>query len=290
MNNQNGIIGRQFGNYRIEARLECGAFGCTFRARHIHLKRQAVIKLLRANRLDFSENRKRFFEEALFLESLHYRYILDIYDFGVDEQGILYLITEYAPGGSLRRLLNSYQHRPVPERIALPILIQVGKGLSFIHQQHILHHDLKPENILLSMSGEAMLGDFGIATYQQPPGTWQAHASIGSASYMAPEQSLGYISRRSEQYSFGCIAYELFTGRKPFSAPDTLALRYKHMHIPPPSPAMFNPAIPLHIELAILKMLEKRRINRFDSVLSAVEALYDAELTFMDTRANVILS
>ena len=90
---------------------------------------------------------------------------------------------------------------------------------------------------------------------------------------MAPEQFRGEVSHRSDQYSLGCIAYELVTGRQPFTAPDAITMGSKHMREPPIPPTRMNPGIPQEIEYVILKALEKRRINRYPDVLSFIEAL-----------------
>ncbi len=290
MINPADFLGRRFGSFRIEEYLGCGSSGYTFRARHIHIKRWLVtIKVLRPDRVSLAAHNS-FLSEATILNDLHHPNILEIYDYNLDSFGRPYLITEYAPGGSLRVLLNRYRSRPVPQEKSLTILDQVGQALSYTHGLNILHHDVKPENILFKENGEAVLGDFGLATYRQPPGTWQAHAAMGTISYMAPEQFEGYISRRSEQYSLGCIAYELFTGRKPFLASDVETLKYLHRCRRPLLLSHINPTIPHHIEQAILRMLEKRRINRFDSVHTAIEALFDPTMTLFNERTITALS
>lgn len=268
----NSYIGSLFGNYRILDEIACGAFGCVYRARHLYLPRTAAIKLLHARRLDSERERNRFLQEARFLELLRHPHILPIYEFGISEQ-LPYQVTEYALGGSLRDLLDNQPHHPLSVPDAVSILFQVGQGLHYAHRHRIIHNDLKPHNILFNARGKAMLSDFGIA-FEQVTATLTMRSSItGTPTYMAPEQFRGSVSRRSDQYALGCIAYELMTGRPPFRAPNLMALAYRHMHELPIPPTRLNPLIPDYIEDAILKALEKRRINRHRDVQSFILAL-----------------
>lgn len=161
----------------------------------------------------------------------------------------------------------------IHEEEALTILFQIGQALQHAHEQHIIHRDLKPENILFNARGDALLTDFGIATTL-------ATASIknidnaGTPAYMAPEQFRGQISKECDQYALGCIAYELFTGRTPFTAPDFFSLGFKHLMEAPVSPATCNPRIPAHIEQAILKALAKQRTERYPTIRAFIEALH----------------
>ncbi len=272
MKNEDIYIGRLFGNYRVEDELKCGSFGCTYLARHVYLNRVATIKLLLIARLHSVQDRKRFLREAQFLGRLDHPHILTIYEFGIDND-FPYLVTEYAPGGSLRDLLHRYRRRRLPVKDAITILSQVGNALHYTHQQGIIHHDIKPENILLNTRGEALLADFGIAMVQRSIITRRATASIGTPAYMAPELFHGTVSAKSDQYALGCVGYELLTGRTPFTAPSVIAMALKHMQEKPVPPSELNPLIPLYVEQAILKALEKRRINRHKDVLSFNKAL-----------------
>src|SRR5207249_2002146 len=128
----------------------------------------------------------------------------------------------------------------------------IGEALQHAHQQNIIHRDLKPENILFNARGEALLADFGIARMLATAGIRQG-TIIGTPPYMSPEQFRGTASKESDQYALGCIAYELFTGQLPFTAPDMVALMFKHIQEAPTAPRQLNPQVPVHIEQAILK-------------------------------------
>ena len=232
-------IGRYFGNYQVTAKIDCGSFGCVYQAQHAFLPRVAAIKLLHAARLRSQEAHNAFLQEAQLLERLKHPNILQIYEFGLDD-GLPYLVTEYASRGSLRSLLNSRSPQPLPLRIAISIIAQVGEALYYAHRQGVIYHDLKPENILFNERNDALLADFGIAIVRTTTTLEQVAEVNGTPAYMAPEQFQGRASRRSDQYSLGCIMYELVTGRRPFTAPDTISMGLMHMRETPIPPTWLN--------------------------------------------------
>ncbi len=271
MRTGNPYIGRSFGNYQVIAEIDCGSFGCVYQAQHTFLPRVAAIKLLHVARLRSQEACNAFLQEAQLLERLKHPNILQIYEFGLDD-GLPYLVTEYASRGSLRDLLNSRTSQLLPLRDVISIIAQVGEALYYAHQQGVIHHDLKPENILFNEQNDALLADFGIAIVRTT--TLEQVADMnGTPAYMAPEQFQGKASRRSDQYSLACIMYELVTGRRPFTAPDAISMGLKHMRESPIPPTWLNPDLPPQMERVILKALEKRRINRYPDVLTFIREL-----------------
>ena len=272
MRTGNPYIGRYFGNYQVIAEIDCGSFGCVYQAQHTFLPRVAAIKLLHVARLRSQEARNAFLQEAQLLERLKHPNILQIYEFGLDD-GLPYLVTEYASRGSLRDLLNSRTSQLLPLRDVISIIAQVGQALYYAHQQGVIHHDLKPENILFNEQNDALLADFGIAIVCTTTTLEQVADMDGTPAYMAPEQFQGKASRRSDQYSLACIMYELVTGRRPFTAPDAISMGLKHMQESPIPPTRLNPNLPPQMERVILKALEKRRINRYPDVLTFIREL-----------------
>lgn len=272
MRSRDPYIGRIFNGYQIKSRIACGSFGCVYLAQHILLLRYAAIKLMHTAYLHSSREQKRFLQEARFLEVLKHPHILDIYDAGVDN-GLPFLVTEYAAGGSLRDLLKRWSPHPLPVNNAISILSQIGYALHYAHQQNILHHDLKPANILFNYKGEVLLADFGIAIVQANATHKRPTASIGTPAYMAPEQFKGEVGHKSDQYSLGCLAYELVTGRLPFIAPNDVAMGFTHLQAIPIPPTQLNPFLPLHIEQAVLKAMEKRSVNRYADIRAFITAL-----------------
>lgn len=268
MDGENNIIG----NYRVLRELTTSSFSRVYVAQHnVLTSRTVAIKLMLSAPLDSSEKRENFLQEARFLEMLKHPYILPIYDVSI-HNGIPYLVTEYAQYGSLRQRLKQQYPALLTLEESLSILSQIGQALEFAHRQHIIHRDLKPENILFNAKGDALLMDFGIATTLDTASIKMVDNS-GTPTYMAPEQFRGKVSKESDQYALGCIAYELFTGHAPFTASDYFALGFKHITESPPSPTAYNPQLPTNMEQAILKALAKERTGRYPDIQTFIHAL-----------------
>ncbi len=151
-------------SYRLVARLGYGNFGSVYLAQHAILTNRIVaIKVLHSIHLSSSQELIQFFTEAQILDKLKHPNILSVINVGIYEGGP-YLITEYAPNGSLRERLQRQSPNPLPIEECISILSQIGRALQHAHQQNVVHRDLKPENILFNDKDEVLLADFGIAT------------------------------------------------------------------------------------------------------------------------------
>ena len=283
-------IGKKIGNYRVVSEIGSGSFGVVYRGEHIYLPhRVGAIKLLHAAHLDSWDDRESFLLEARMLEILKHPHILPILDVGIQE-GFPYLVTEYAPQGSLRDRLQQIYPWLLPTGESIKLLSQVGEALHHAHQQNIIHRDLKPANILFNEKGDALLADFGIATTLATASLKFVEVS-GSPPYMAPEQFQGTVSKESDQYSLGCIAYELFTGRRPFVASDPSTMGFKHLIETPIPPTRLNLQIPPQIDQAVLKAMAKEWNDRFADIAAFIAALqaapiYDVQSFTMFTGEN----
>ncbi len=287
METENGYIGKQIGNYRITASLDAGAFGTVYRGVHIYLaNREVAIKLMHRTHLASEHERESFLQEAQFLEVLKHPHILPIYDVGIDE-GTPYIIAEFAPNGSLRDLIKARRPALLSQEEVLTILSQVGQALDYVHQQNFVHRDLKPENILFDARGDALIADFGIAVFLETTKTAYVDI-IGSPLYMAPEQFEGFASRRSDQYALACIAYELLTGRPPIVGQHAVIIGVRHQTEPPTPPRQLNPAIPVHIENALLKALSKKREERYPDIPAFLAALLNVPTRVVDKADDAL--
>ena len=259
------------GKYRLVEEIASGAFGRVYRAEDISRPQTSVaIKLMQSTHLSSTQKRNTFLQEAQFLKMLKHPYILPVLEVGI-ESDVPYIVTEYAPNRSLRDRLQKIAPRPLPVPEVLTILAQIGQALQYAHAQNIIHRDLKPANILFNANGNALLADFGIATMQED--SIKYGTAIGTPFYMAPEQFRGSISKEGDQYALGCIAYELFTGRLPFNAPDFFALGFKHMSEVPLAPTQLNLLMPRSAEMAILKAMAKQRTDRHADIATFLSAL-----------------
>lgn len=267
-------IGERIGNYQLVEVLASGAFGSVYRAEHTLLKqRQVAIKFLRSERLDNVKERNAFLQEARFLDQLKHPTFLPIVDVGFHDE-LPYIMTEYAPNGTLRTYIQRQAGQPVTLAEALRIIRPVGEALQYAHEHNIVHRDLKPENILFNAQNEALLADLGIAVLLKAGTTLVSNMS-GTAHYMAPEQFACLISPKCDQYALGCILYELLTGKRPFTVAhfSMEEMYYQHANVLPTPPRQLNPALSDYVEAALLKALAKERSKRHTNVASFLAAL-----------------
>lgn len=291
MNNREHLVGQQIGNYCLEAFIDSGSYGSVYQARH-HIFADdppVALKLMHAY-LDTGEDQALFFQEARLLRKLKHPAILPVIDVGFDN-GRPYLVAEYAVGGSLREQLHQMCGQPMPLSEALRILLSIGQALTLAHQQNVFHRDLKPENILFNERGEAMLADFGIAVASASAHTYRVGQG-GTPAYMAPEQFEGLVSPKSDQYSLGCMGYELLTGRRPFDTnqADLEAIWFQHAHVAPIAPTQLNPAIPEPVEQALLRALSKDRSARYNDIAAFLRDVCEPFFSESSQHAQVKIS
>jgi serine/threonine-protein kinase len=228
------IAGQYIGPYEIVSPLGAGGMGEVYRARDTKLKRDVALKILPAHVSRDVERLARFEREARVLASLNHPHIATIY--GVDEtDGVRALILELVEGPTLAERLGG---GPMPVREALSAARQIAEALDAAHEKGIVHRDLTPANIKVTPDGIVKVLDFGIAKMRAPDdaaveastvttvGT-RAGALLGTAAYMSPEQARGQAAdKRSDIWAFGCVLYEMLTGRAAFAGEtvsDTLA-------------------------------------------------------------------
>src|SRR5579859_4408302 len=179
--------------YRLLDEIANGPFGRVYRGEDTSRDNSSVaIKLLHTAQMASAEERNNFLREARFLKMLKHPYILPVLDVGVDNN-CPYLVTEYAPKGSLDERLKELAPRPLPLKEALSILAQVGQALQYAHQQNVIHGDLKPANILFNAHDDALLADFCMAGILATGSKYST--SSGTPFYMAPEQFRGATGR-----------------------------------------------------------------------------------------------
>ncbi len=248
------------GKYEIVEKIGVGGFGTVYKGRDPFIKRHVAVKTCQS---DDEEIKKRFFREAELAGNLHHPNVTTIYDFGVMEDGTPYIIQEFLTGEDLDRLIK----RKVPLSLnrKVRILVDVCEGLGYAHGAGIIHRDIKPSNIRILEDGSVKLMDFGIAKSMLSASTLtQTGITLGTASYLAPEQIRGEtLDARTDLFSLGVVAYELFTGQKPFAGDHISTVLYKIMNEMPPRPCEVDPQIPGPLDRAVLRALEKERANRY---------------------------
>jgi hypothetical protein len=226
------MLGRTLGHYTIDSELGAGGMGVVYCATDTRLGRRVAIKVLRDDQLGDPDRRVRFEREARLLGALNHPNIASIH--GLEHAGgQAFLVLEYVPGETLAERLA---RGPLPMREALQVARQAAEALECAHALGIIHRDLKPANVGLSAGGSVKLLDFGLAKALDPAGalhesavTETAEAGLtragvvmGTVAYMPPEQASGRaVDQRADIWAFGCVLYEMLTGRRTFGGATT---------------------------------------------------------------------
>jgi len=263
-------VGQQFGNYRLVSLLGQGGYAEVYLGQHVRLSLQAAIKVLHAY-LTGSEA-EHFSQEAETIAKLTHPSIVRVLDFDVQE-GVPFLVMEYAPNGSLRRRYPKGSVVPLPQIVSY--VKQVAAALQYAHEQKFIHRDVKPENMLLGRHEEVLLSDFGLAALAHSTGSLSAQEAVGTLPYMAPEQIEGHPRAASDQYALGVVVYEWLCGSRPFEGSATEVM-VQQLSMPPPALRERVPTISPEIEQVVLRALAKEPKERFASVQDFATALEDA--------------
>lgn len=284
------LIGQTINNrYRLEALLGDGGMGAVYRAYDLNLDRQVAIKLMHAQFARRSEFRARLIQEAQTAARLDHPSVVQIYDFGNSEQG-LFIAMEFVGGGSLRDHLKRLQtmQKYLPLAQSLQIVAQIADALDYAQRRGIIHRDIKPGNVLLKRlsrpdaPGEqpfrAMLTDFGLVKLQEGADMTQSGATLGTPTYMSPEQCAGEeLDGRTDIYSLGVVLYELVTNRLPFTVKTlTEALAVHTKGEMPPLVRTVRADIPPIIDAIVTKALSKNREDRYADAAEMTTALQGA--------------
>jgi eukaryotic-like serine/threonine-protein kinase len=264
------LAGQQLGNYRLLSLLGRGDFADVYLGEHIHLKKQASIKILdmRLTNDDMGD----FLSEAQMIARLRHPNIIQVLEFGV-ENNTPYLVMDYAPFGTLRQRFKAGEQL-APATI-LPYVKQVAAALHYAHNAKIIHRDIKPENMLLGPSHELLLSDFGIAVVAHSSRTQSMRGVAGTVTYMAPEQLLGKPTFASDQYSLGVVVYEWLSGSSPFHG-TFVEIATQHTQLSPPPLGEQVPGIPSRLAAVVMQAIAKQPEQRFASVQDMALAFEEA--------------
>ena len=251
--------------YRIQREIGRGGMAVVYLAEDVPHGRDVAVKVL-SPELTSSIDAERFRREIQIAARLSHPNILPAYDSG-SASGLLYYVMPFVQGESLRARLDRESQLPIEEAIA--ITCEVADALAYAHSQGVVHRDIKPENILLQ-SGHAVVADFGIARIVQDAGAERLTGtgmSIGTASYMSPEQFSGEkVDGRSDVYALACVLYEMLVGQVPFTGPNAMAIMARHTMQAVPSIRLVRSSVPEDVEAVIFHALEKVPADRFASV------------------------
>jgi eukaryotic-like serine/threonine-protein kinase len=281
--------GTRLGRYEIVSALGAGGMGEVYRARDVQLGREVAVKIIAA--APDQTALARFEREARSAAALSHPAVLAVYDTGSHE-GLPFIVTELLEGETLRARLA---RGPLALRAALGLAVQLAHGLAAAHSRGIVHRDLKPENLFLTSDGAAKILDFGLAKLVQPIGSSPAAslpatvsqvtadgAVLGTAAYMSPEQaSGGAADHRADQFAFGAVLFELFTGQRPFQRATVHETLAAILRDEPPGLISLRPDLPASAGRIVERCLSKDPRGRYESTRDLALALEEvaAELT-----------
>jgi eukaryotic-like serine/threonine-protein kinase len=259
--------------YDIERVLGRGGMAVVHLAEERKHQRKVAIKVLRED-VGVSVGAERFLREIGIAARLSHPHIVPLIDSG-QANGLLYYVSPFVPGGSLRDKLDAEKKLSVDD--AVRIAVEVGAGLDYAHRNGFVHRDVKPENILFA-DGHALLADFGIAhacTGANDEPLTKGGIALGTPEYMSPEQASGAddIGVATDIYALGCVIYEMLAGAPPFKGSSALAVMARHVTEKPKPLRSIRPEVPPHIEHAVARALEKLPEQRFKSVSELCSAL-----------------
>jgi serine/threonine-protein kinase len=284
---------REMGSYRLDSLLGQGGMGEVWRARHRMLARPAAVKLIRPDALGSDPAAvdtavRRFEQEAQITAGLQSPQTVELYDFGVSEEGTLYYVMELLDGVDLESMVRKWGPLP-PERV-VHLLGQVCASLEEAHDRGLVHRDIKPSNIFLCryalQHDFVKVLDFGLAKRHsqldgEELGMTRAGVVPGTPSFIPPEVALGNqsVDGRSDLYSLGCVAHWLLTGRMVFEEETPMAMVVAHINAAPVAPgARTELVVPEALDALVLQCLAKDPAERPESAGDLREKLAEIEL------------
>ena len=262
------------GRYELEELVGEGGMSSVYRAHDTVLERRVAIKVLHEHYSRDPEYVERFRREARAIARLAHPNVVTVIDRG-EWEGRQFIVFEHVAGENLKAALT--RAGPLPVDRALDLAVQIARALSFAHGLDIVHRDVKPHNVLLDGNGTAKVTDFGIARALDSDDALTATGTVlGTGQYLSPEQANGERGdERSDQYSLGVVAYELLTGRVPYSGDNLMAVAMRHVRDPVPSVRAVRPDVPERVDAVIAKAMAKRPEDRFES-MDALATAFEA--------------
>jgi eukaryotic-like serine/threonine-protein kinase len=265
--------GTTLGAYELTGRLGRGATATVYLARDPKHHRSVAIKVLHPE-LSAALGAERFLREIEIAATLHHPHILPLFDSGVAD-GLLYYVMPHVEGESLRHRLADGDQVSIQD--AIRIAQEIAGALDHAHQRGVVHRDIKPENILLQ-DGQAIVADFGIAraiNAAGPDRPTRAGRGSGTPAYMSPEQvsDAAAVDGRTDIYALGCVLYEMLAGRPPFTGDSVDQVLAGHVHEPVPSLRLSRQTVSPAVERVIQRALAKAPGDRYPTAVSFAEAL-----------------
>jgi len=266
------LIGKTISHYRVVDKIGQGGMGVVYKAEDTKLHRTVALKFLPPDVTRDSTEMARFIVEARAAASLSHPNICTIYE--IDETAAQPFISmAYIEGKNLKDLVEP---GPLKLEDALRYAIQVARGLEEAHAKGVVHRDIKSANIVVSDKGHAIVMDFGLAKLQGQTKLTRTGTTVGTVSYMSPEQARGEdVDRRSDIWSLGVVLYRMIAGRYPFEGEHASAVIYAVMNEPHPPLTSLRTGVPMELERIVDKALAKDPSRRYQTLSDMIVDLKD---------------
>jgi serine/threonine protein kinase len=264
------VIGKTISHYKILEKLGEGGMGVVYKAQDTKLERVVAIKLLPQHLTTESVEKERFVHEAKAASALNHTNVTTIYE--IDEfEGQTFIVMEYCEGETLRKVIEK---ETLSVKKVLDLAIQICEGLTMAHEKGIVHRDVKSGNIMVTPRGQVKIMDFGLAKLKGATKLTQSRSTLGTASYMSPEQAQREeVDHRSDIFSFGVVLYELLTGQLPFQGDHEAAVLHAIISEEPLPVARFNNKVSAKLQDVVEKALAKEKEERYQHIDDALADL-----------------
>ncbi len=266
------MVGNIISHYKILEKLGEGGMGVVYKAEDTKLDRTVALKFLPAQLAASDQDKARFVQEAKAAAALNHPNVCSIIDIQEHDKQ-MFMVMEFVDGQTLREKIGTLSLKQ-----AIDIGVQVADGLAAAHDKGIVHRDIKPENIMIRKDGICQIMDFGLAKLRTASSKinrlTKEGSTVGTAGYMSPEQVVGQdVDHRSDIFSFGVVAYELFTGQLPFKGVHETALAYEIVNVDAAPMSTLKPEIDATLDAIILDCLEKDPKERCQSIAEVARDL-----------------
>lgn len=249
------------GRYLIQAKIASGGTSTVYRGLDTRLDRPVAVKVMDSRYAGDEQFLTRFQREARTVARLRDPGLVAVYDQGSDGRHP-FLVMELIEGGTLRELLG--ERGPMPPYAVAAVLRPVLGGLAAAHRAGLVHRDVKPENVLIADDGEVKIADFGLVRAVAAAGITSTSVILGTAAYLSPEQVRdGDASPRSDVYSAGILAYELLTGRTPFTGDSALSIAYRRLDTDVPAPSASIDGVPAQFDQFVERATARDPADRY---------------------------
>ncbi len=257
------MIGKVISHYKILEKLGEGGMGVVYRAEDTTLKRTVALKFLPPPFSADDEVKQRFIHEAQAASALNHTNICSIHTIEEFERQ-QFIDMEFVEGKTLGVLLKE---KELSLKEAVDIALQVAEGLNAAHKKGIVHRDIKPDNIMVTDESVVKIMDFGLAKLKDSSRLTKTHSTLGTLSYMSPEQARGEeVDQRSDVFSLGAVLYEMITGRRPFTGEHEAAIIYSLVNETPEPLTRYKSDVPYELQRVVGKALAKEKDKRYQHV------------------------